>query len=178
MSAMAESLLFIQALAAHTDRLQDLLGDDWPTFQTQLQQWLAELAKVEDDTQTLMVVDEILELGLKSSAAQLIRPLFHQAATKAGSLDSATRSVRMTDPTSGQTREVEARPEGKATPEGETLSVGRADVVAAGRALSEVLLAGEVHIGAKGTPEPRYFNALFTEPDGQTAVPPDEPLVE
>lgn len=139
MNAMTESLLFIQALLAHLDRLQELLGDQWPDFEARLHQLLADLDRAETDERVLMMVDEILEFGLSSPAADLVRSLFSQAAAEAGSLDSTTRSVHMTDPTSGEVREVEVRPEGEIVAKG--VSVSRAEVITAGQKLAQALQA-------------------------------------
>src|ERR671925_171501 len=99
MNLMMESLLFIQALLAHADRLKALLGESWPEFKEKLDQILADLNKAETDEQVLFLVDEILEAGLTSPAVELVRSLFKQSADQAGSVDSTTRSVWMIDPT-------------------------------------------------------------------------------
>lgn len=139
MSAMTENLLIIEALTTHTDRLQALLGDGWFDFQKQLHHWLAKLAEAEDDDQVSMIVDEIIELGLESSAAELVRALLGQASNEAGHVDNATRSVKMYDPTSGQTRDVGVSLSGEVVADGETRSANRADVVAAGKQLDDQL---------------------------------------
>jgi hypothetical protein len=56
---------------------------------------------------SLKDVDEILDLLLDSPATELVRSLLKQALTQAGSLEVTTRSVSMTDPTSGQSRDVD-----------------------------------------------------------------------
>ena len=63
MSSMMESYLFVQVLRDHIDRLQKLLGDEWPDFQKQVEPLLRELVKTEDDDQADELVNQILELG-------------------------------------------------------------------------------------------------------------------
>jgi hypothetical protein len=176
MSLITENFLFLQALTTHADRLRELLGNDWPAFQAQLYPLLHDLIWVEDDTQALILVDDILDacFKLRGTAGKLVRSLLRQAQIEAGSLDSTTRSVKMYDPTSGQIREVDV----STTTKGGVPTATRDDVVAAGRALAQAIFPlEEVYEAAVGQPEPRYFNTLFTEPDGQSAIPPDQPLV-
>jgi len=104
MSAMTENLIFIEALTSHLDRLKELLGDDWPAFRQKLEGWLVEIPEAKTDEKLSFIVDEIIDLGINSPAADLVRALLRQAGEEAGHVDSTTRSVKMLDPTSGETR--------------------------------------------------------------------------
>ncbi|HMQ55747.1 MAG TPA: CHAT domain-containing protein [Anaerolineae bacterium] len=171
MSHMTESLLFIQALVAHLDRLRILLGADWPTFAARLDALLVDLDWVESDDDLSLAIDEIIDLGLASPAAELVRALLNQAATEAGTVDSATRSVRMTDPTSGQSREVPLRAETEAGAKG--LTVSRADVIAAGQALAAAVRLEQTSdelAAANGGPESPVWSDLNLS---MSSVPPD-----
>ena len=134
MSAMTESYLFLQALATHSERLQALLGDDWPAFQEKLDALLQRVAESDDEQQLLFLVDEIITLGLDGPAAELVRALLRQAQEETGTVDSATRSVHMRDPTSGATREVVVK---------DAAAAGRDEVVAAVFALGQVFFLAE-----------------------------------
>lgn len=147
MSDMTESLLFIRALQAHLDRFEDLLGDDWPAFQQRLQVLVDALAQANSDDPIPTLVDDIIELGSDYPAvSDLTRALLRSARDGAGSTDATTRSVRVTDPTSGEIRVVDARPEGSLTepivPVDEVISQ---DVIAAGLELSNSLRASYVN---------------------------------
>jgi hypothetical protein len=157
MSQMIESLLFIQALLAHTDRLRDLLGEDWPAIRDRLLELLNHLAQAEEDDQVLMVVDDIIAAAIDSRAAELVRALLTQARLETGSLDSETRSICLTDPTSGQPRDVDV-----VSPGTVALSVSRANVITAGQALAEGLSVVEEYPqpAAVGKPEPPQTHVL------------------
>jgi hypothetical protein len=146
MSMMAENLLFVRALHAHLDRLEDLLGDNWPTFQQRMRTLLKDLVQADSDTRIQRIVDNLIDLGLEYAAiSDLIRALLNQAAAEAGSIDMTTRSVRMTDPTSGETREVDVHPE--TTVKGLLVLITEVtghDVIAAGMVLDDHLQASYV----------------------------------
>ena len=135
MTVAAENLLFVQALLAHLDRLEHILGDEWPYFREHLLE--LEEIKVDnvDEPQLTEWVDEILQLLLDSPASELARGLLAQAIAEAGELTVATRSVAMRDPTTGQEREIDLTTDGN----GAAVSAGGLDVAAAMRAFSESL---------------------------------------
>jgi hypothetical protein len=167
MSLIVENLLFIRALLAHIDRLQALLGKDWPTLRDRLIELLTRLAQAKDKDQMLMAVDDIIAAGLESAAVPLVRALLNQASDKAGHIDNITRSVHVTDPTSGQTRAVEV-----VAPSVEVSSVRAADVITAGQALAEGLR--QKTGGKPQAPQPHvlYINLWIEDEQGHMLPQP------
>jgi hypothetical protein len=163
MSAMTENLLIIEALTTHTDRLQALLGDSWLDFQEQLHRRLAKLAEAEDDDQVSMIINEIIELGLESPAAELVRALLGQASGKVSHVDRSTRSVTMYDPTSDQTRDVGLSFSGEAAARSEARSASRPDIVVAGQTLDRIVSS-------------RYLQSSFISDRSDEVMTEDSPL--
>ena len=106
MHPMIHSLWFLQALHAYVDRLQTLLGAQWPGFSARVQTLLEALMQAESDEQVVLRVDAITDTGLESPARDLVRALLQQTQATSDRFDHGTRSIGMTDPTSGHTREV------------------------------------------------------------------------
>ncbi len=104
--ASAVNLVFLRLLQAHEDRLAELLGEDWPQFRDQLVALLQRVEAAADVIGATRAVDDIMALCLGSPAAPLTRTLMQEAAAAAGDSDTATRSIRVTDPTSGRIRAV------------------------------------------------------------------------
>jgi len=149
---MTENLIFIRALQEYLDQFEILLGDEWPEFQVQLQQWLDRLIDAESDDQVSLIVDEIIDLGLNSPAAGLVRTLLQQASEEAGHVNRSTPSVRLHDPESGRSRNV---PVALGVPSfAATGAVQRDDVIRAGHLLAEVLTPAEMAIEPSMPPPP------------------------
>jgi hypothetical protein len=139
MAVGSDNLLFVEALLAHADRLEDILAQDWPAFRDHLLETLELLAEAEDDTHVLVAVDRLIETGLRSPAENLVRSLLKQSLKVTEQLERATRSVRFSDPTSGQTRNIELR----LSAEADARNVSRLNVAAASRKLALRLRYGE-----------------------------------
>ena len=137
MHGIIQSLLFLNALLTHANRLRNLLGGQWPAFRDRLKNLLTCLLKANDDTEVQLWVDEVIDAGLDSPAKVLVRDLLRQAQACAGQVDSGATSVRMTDPTSGQTREVAVRSIMIAKAAAQPLS--RADLAKAAQSLAQTL---------------------------------------
>ena len=175
MSNTAQNFLFLRALLAHLDRIEELLRDEWPVFREKLQQWLDKLEQAEDDDTASLLIDEIYETGCQTSASDLVRALFQQSDKHQYLLfDTAVHSVRIFDPTSGQERDVEW-PVPKAV-RGPAFDLK--DIKAAGQTLTKELYWVGAKEAAISKSEACYFNTLFTEFDSDTAIPPDQPLVK
>ena len=168
---MTESMIFLQAMLAYLEWLEELLGSEWPAFHARLLQSLNRLAEASSDDQVLAAVDEVIAACLDTPASDFFRDLVRGARTKATRKSEPVRLYRGAPswPLTPEELLAHAPPTPPAT---------RADVISAGLELVEALSArAEVHIAAEGIHEPRYLNTLFTEADGETALPADEPLV-
>ncbi len=106
MKNMTVNFLFIRALLVHLDRIEELLGHEWPYFQKNLLELLENLLKSKDDNEAALRVDEIFNQGLMSRAGELVRALLRQAIIRADDVTDFTRSIMMTDPTSNEIRKV------------------------------------------------------------------------
>jgi len=141
MHPMMHSLWFLQAFHAHVDRLQTLLDTQWPGFSARVQMILETLIQAESDEQVVLRVDTITDAGLESPARDLVRALLRQIQTTSDRVDRGTQSIRLTDPTSGHTREVTVGHTDKALSEATDQAVHRAEVIAAARGLAQALQA-------------------------------------
>jgi hypothetical protein len=103
---MIHSLWFLQAFHAHVDRLQTLLGTQWPRFSARVHTLVEALMQAESDEQVLLRVDAIIDVGLESPGHDLVRALLRQLPTTSDRVAHGAQSIRLTDPTSGHTREV------------------------------------------------------------------------
>src|SRR5262249_15249106 len=72
---MTENLVFLQALLAHEDRLEALLGPNWPSFQVGLLDLLEAVRKAEDDVAMLRAVDDVMAWCLDGPTTELTREL-------------------------------------------------------------------------------------------------------
>lgn len=106
-SEMRENFLLLQMMLACQDQFLQLLGDEWPAFRTRLLEVLDRLSKAKNDTEMLEAVDDIIKECLATSAANLIRELLQKAASGSGQVDHTTRSTRVTNPTTGQARDID-----------------------------------------------------------------------
>lgn len=79
MRLLAENLLFLQALLAQALNLQELVGEEWLEFRTQLLEDLDLLAHSRHEEELNDAVEGLLETGLDSPAAELFRSLVDQA---------------------------------------------------------------------------------------------------
>jgi len=182
---MTESMIFLQDIFIHLDWLEGLLGSEWPAFRARLRKALDRLAQASTDDQVLAAVDEVIAACLDTPAADSFRVLLRGARAEEPVRREGTPSWSPT-------------PEELFTHAPPTLPATRSDVIFAGQVLAGKLWLVERDMVGKPTfeltenemeigigirpPEPspprlRYFNTLFTEADGETALPPDEPLV-
>jgi hypothetical protein len=138
---MIHSLWFLQAFHAHADRLLTLLGTQWPSFSARVQMILETLIQAESDEQVMLRVDAITDAGLESPARDLVRALLQQIQATSDRFYHDTRSIRLTDPTSGHTREVTVGHTDKALSEATDQAGNRAEVIAAARDLAQALQA-------------------------------------
>ena len=144
MHPMIHSLWFLQAFHAHVDRLQTLLGTQWPGFSARVQMILETLIQAGSDAQVMLLVDAIIEAGLESPARDLVRALLQQLQTISDRFDRGLQSIRMTDPTSGHTREVTVGHTDTALSEATDQVGSRAEVIAAARDFIQALQAHNV----------------------------------
>jgi hypothetical protein len=79
MEPITYRLVFLRALLTHVDRLRDLLGVQWLDFRDRLQALLDDLVQAKDDDHVLLLVDALIDAGLESPAAELVRDLLRQA---------------------------------------------------------------------------------------------------
>ena len=103
MAIGSDNLIFLVALLNHVNRLKHLLAKDWPSFRDNLSDILIDLVAVENDKQVLDAVNRIIETGLKSGPVKMLfKSLLKQALEHSKKLEITTRSVRLSDPTSGE----------------------------------------------------------------------------
>jgi hypothetical protein len=138
---MSHSLCFLQAFHAHVDRLQTLLGAQWPGFSAQVHTLLEALMQAESDERVVLLVDAITDVGLESPARDLVRALLQQLQTTSNRVDHGTQSIRLTDPTSGHTREVTVGHTDTTLADATDQTVHRAEVIAAAGDLAQALQA-------------------------------------
>jgi hypothetical protein len=138
---MIHSLWFLQAFHAHVDRLQTLLGAQWPSFFARVHMLLEALRQAESDEQVVLRVDAITDVGLESPARDLVRALLQQIQTSSDCVDRGTQSIRLADPTSGHTREVTVGHIDTTLSEATDQAVTHASVIAAAHDLAQALQA-------------------------------------
>jgi hypothetical protein len=141
MHPMIHSLWFLQAFHAHVDRLQTLVGAQWPRFSARVQTLLEALMQAERDEQVVLWVDAITDVGLESPARDLVRALLHQIQTASDRLNRGTQTIRLTDPTSGHTREVTVGHTDTMRSEATDQAGNHAKVIAAAHDLAQALQA-------------------------------------
>lgn len=109
---MLSSILFLRALLAHADRLQALLGKQWPPCQALLDELLNELLSERNERVLPARVNRIYRSFERTPAEPLVRALFQQAGEQAGKMDPGTRSMNIRDPITLETRSVDLRATG------------------------------------------------------------------
>jgi hypothetical protein len=138
---MIHSLWFLQAFYAHVDRLQTLLGAQWPRFSARVHTLVETLMQAESDEQLVLRVDAIIDVGLESPARDLVRALLQQLQPTNDRVDRGTQSIPLTDPTSGHTREVTVGHTNNTRSEATDQAENRAEVMAAAHDLARALQA-------------------------------------
>ena len=144
MHPMIDSLWFLQAFHAHVDRLQTLLGTQWPSCSARVHTLLEALMQAESDEQIILWVDAITDVWLESPARDLVRALLQQLQIASDRLDHGTRSIDMTDPTSGHTREVTVDHTDTTRSDAPDQAGNRAAVIAAAHDLARALQARNI----------------------------------
>lgn len=74
-----------RAILGAKDRIAHLLGDAWPEFEQSLESLLARVVAAESVTKAGRIIDEIVHIGLSSSAAGVFREILRTTAVDRGS---------------------------------------------------------------------------------------------
>ncbi len=158
------NLLLVRAVIQYLDRIQELLGDQWPAFRQKLLDVAIQLSEAQSSPLVGLLVDELIDSGRNTPADRLFRELLRSIKQSVEESGDVTRSVKMQDPTTGEVREVM---DGLGAREGHDSTVARTsetnDVIAAGRELAEILRQSDS----------RTFNA-FPRLEAPDQVEPEE----
>ena len=95
---MLKNILFLQALLAHRERLEALLGEKWYAFQDHFWGLLVVLIDEKDKRIHAARVNRIYRSFEGTPAEELVRTLFQLAGKQTRQMASATRFIHMTDP--------------------------------------------------------------------------------
>lgn len=83
---LENNILIIEAILAAQPQIAESLGDEWPEFQTQLLEILAQLAQAEDE-QIDELVTELLFLGWQTPAAAIFRRIMNTYQDETGLME-------------------------------------------------------------------------------------------
>lgn len=182
MSLMAQNQRLLKAILANFDQIQQQVGDQWPAFRQHLLSLLQRLAQAETEQTTTEIVDEILELGFATEAADLFRQLLNEAqAEDLSFLEGASRGG--VGQPKGEVHGVTLEPIS-----GGTLSVSdKVEIDLVSGKLTGVAFqdwgdgddnkARPLEAAPKETPALRFLNAGFFTTESEQLLPIDQPLL-
>ena len=96
-------LLFLAIIGAK-DRIASLLGDAWPAFEQSLETMLARVVAAESASKAGRIIDEILHIGLRSSAAGVFRDILRTTAVDRGDREKNVNVTAAPAPAPAATR--------------------------------------------------------------------------
>jgi hypothetical protein len=108
MDRMMRSLFIIRQLLVHIDRLQELLGEQWPEFSSRLRALTSTVERTEPN-QIPSMINQLVARALLSPAAELMRAILRKVQAEVAPEHIATRSA------SGEGTTAERLPETKAS---------------------------------------------------------------
>ena len=109
-----EDKVFLDALTARLQELEQLLGEEWPQFRELLVSIERRIAETSDPIEVAEGVDDIVDLFLDTAAAELIRGILAQAVAEAGSGANLRRDARLAPPADSAVLVSEAAVAGRA----------------------------------------------------------------
>lgn len=158
---MLNEILFLRALLTHVDRLQDLLGEDWPELRERFDALLHELLSEPNEKALPARANRIYRWLSQTPAETLVRTLFRQASELARRLPPDTRNVSFTDLTTGERRSADLWVPGLSP---DTLDQGLAasaeELAAAARELVQVLASSTTATKTAEHPAPTAETTL------------------
>lgn len=149
----------IEAISQQWVHIQDQIGDEWPTWETQLLNSLRDLADATDEAQAVERITDLFDLGLQTPAAPLFRQILRDHPLDGGLQDASRLGNHWKTTRTKVLESVTAE-------EVVTLASLQTGIAKTITQLTE---------SAADTAAPRYLNAGFFTAAGQI-VPPDQPL--